>query len=190
VQQFYHHDLISCTPRQQRTLESSETTPAYLKNRVVWIDCPPATHAYYDEDQCVIIHRLLDKLIQLGEITELATGVGIVAPYRAMIQALRAELGGPFSAMTIDTVERFQGSERDIIIITLPLRDKADLRTLEAVSDDQKVDRKLNVSLSRAKERLIILGNSSLCASSGHYAFLIDRIRASQTLIPSSQLID
>ena len=190
VQQFYHHDLISCTPRQQRTLESSETTPAYLKNRVVWIDCPPATHAYYDEEQCVIIHRLLDKLIHLGEITELATGVGIVAPYRAMIQALRAELGSPFSAMTIDTVERFQGSERDIIIITLPLRDKADLRTLEAVSDDQKVDRKLNVSLSRAKERLIILGNSSLCASSGHYAFLIDRIRASQTLIPSSQLID
>jgi len=188
VQPFYQDELLCCSPRQSLKLEAKPGIPEQMNHRVIWVDCPPAGKAFYDDHQCRIIHQLLDLLRETGEIHDLETGAGIVAPYRAMIQALKTELGDAYNSLTIDTVERFQGSERDVIIMTLPLRDKADLRTLEAVSDDLRVDRKLNVALSRAKERLIILGNASICASSPHYAFLIDRIRASHIVIPSSKL--
>lgn len=190
VQPFYRNGLISSTSRQSEDLDPAPELPDYLSERVLWIECPPATKAFYDELQCRVIHRLLDQLRDHGELTDLRTGAGIVAPYRAMIQALKSELGDPYAQLTIDTVERFQGSERDIIIITLPLRDKTDLRTLEALSDDLKVDRKLNVALSRARERLVILGNASLCSASAHYAFLIDKIRASHRVIPCSQILN
>lgn len=189
VQHYYNHQLECGTEHQKGELQYQDDWEEYLKHRVVWIDCPPTADAYYDNHQVEVIYRLLQRLKDVGRIQDLENDVGIVAPFRAMIQALKHKLVAPFDVVTIDTVERFQGSERKIILMSLPLRDKYDIRSVESISDDRQVDRKLNVAISRAKEQLYIIGNINICRNSPHYAFLIDTIRSSHKVISSEQII-
>ncbi|NJL13022.1 MAG: hypothetical protein HC913_08520 [Microscillaceae bacterium] len=70
--------------------------------------------------------------------------------------------------VSIDTVERYQGSERDIIIISMAVNHPAQMKLLQAFNADESVDKKLNVALSRAREQLILLGNPT-CLSFGKF---------------------
>jgi DNA replication ATP-dependent helicase Dna2 len=72
----------------------------------------------------------------------------------------------------VDTVERYQGGARDIIIISLCTNTLHQLNILSSLSDEG-IDRKLNVALTRAREQLIILGNPELLAHSAIYRELI-----------------
>ena len=85
--------------------------------------------------------------------------VGIISPYRAQVQYLRrlikqSEYFKPLrSLITVNTVDGFQGQERDIIVISL-VRDNDEgqigfLRDL----------RRMNVAITRARMKLIIMGN-------------------------------
>ncbi len=88
-----------------------------------------------------------------------ASTVGVITPYRAQIATIASYL--PPEArdlVTIDTVERYQGSERDIIILSLAANHPAQLRTMQSLTADGLVDRKLNVALTRARHQLIVLG--------------------------------
>jgi hypothetical protein len=89
----------------------------------------------------------------------------------------------PIKLISIDTVERYQGSERETMILCLPFRKLASLKHMQSLSDDGKVDRKLNVALSRAKERLIVIGNSNLCRQTRHYQQLYENIRSRGQII-------
>ena len=189
VQHYYDNQLVCGTQHQESELDYKEEWEEYLKHRVVWIDCPPTKDAYYDNHQVEVIHCLLHRLKEVGRIDDLESDIGIVAPFKAMIKALRHRLEDPFDVVTIDTVERYQGSEREIILMTLPLRNKYDIKSVESISDDQRVDRKLNVAISRAKQQLYIIGNIDICRNSPHYAFLIDTIRHSHKVIPSEDII-
>jgi DNA replication ATP-dependent helicase Dna2 len=95
---------------------------------------------------------------QLGEKFH-SGSVGIITPFRAQIAAIHrhlpAELHG---SITIDTVERYQGSERDIIILSFAVNFPSQVRSIQSLSMDGSVDRKLNVALTRARERMIALG--------------------------------
>ncbi|MBW6514120.1 MAG: ATP-dependent helicase [Candidatus Syntrophosphaera sp.] len=187
IQHYYQDRLVSMEPRQKEPLPATEDP--LLSSRLVWIDCPPSRFAYYDPLQVRIIRKILDLFAANGTVTNFETDIGIVAPFRAMIHALLKELTPEQAKTTIDTVERFQGSERRNIIITLPLHASSALRNIEALSGDQSVDRKLNVAVSRAQERLIILGNAELCRNSGHYKLLMDKIAAAGKLINHEDIL-
>jgi len=189
VQDYYSGRLVSRTDRQREPLPSSDKQLPALQSRKAWIECPPSPTAYYDDLQVEIVFRLLERYRALYPNHDIEKSFGIVSPYRAMIHALRKKLGSTYASITIDTVERFQGSERDNIIIVLPLQNPSSLRTMEAVSDDGMIDRKLNVALSRARERVILLGNALICRSAPHYAELIDKISSSGTIIPAEQVL-
>ena len=90
--------------------------------------------------------------------------VGIISPYRAQVQLLRRmvkkeEFFKPFrSLITINTVDGFQGQERDIIVISLVRsNDEGQIGFLRDL-------RRMNVAITRARMKLIILGDrSTLC---------------------------
>jgi DNA replication ATP-dependent helicase Dna2 len=101
--------------------------------------------------------------------------VGIITPYRAQIAQIRQALlqkGMDVDLITIDTVERYQGGARDIIIISLSTNTAAQFRSLISLSEEG-VDRKLNVALTRAREQLIILGNEELLSGNEVYRELM-----------------
>jgi DNA replication ATP-dependent helicase Dna2 len=92
-------------------------------------------------------------------------GIGIITPFRAQIAKIRAcleeEFGKEANQITIDTVERYQGGAREVIIISFCTNHKRQLEMIQSLSDEG-VDRKLNVALTRAKEQIILLGNEAV----------------------------
>lgn len=187
VQPYYQGNLTSMRPGQREPLNPGKHP--LLASRLVWIECPPSRFANYDPLQVRVILRILALLTEEGAVADPVNELGIVAPFRAMIHALLKELPPAWQRITIDTVERFQGSERANIILTLPLHTSSSLRNIEALSSDQAVDRKLNVAVSRARERIWVLGCGELCQGSAHYRALLENIGAAGTVINYQEIL-
>lgn len=106
--------------------------------------------------------------------------VGIIVPYRNQIAVIRRQLermGIPDrQRITIDTVERFQGSERDVIVycFTVQRPYQLDFLTSHTFEEDGvDIDRKLNVALTRAREQMVLIGNEHLLSTNPIFARLI-----------------
>ena len=111
--------------------------------------------------------------------------LGIIVPFRAQIQQLRSalsELQVPEAEqIAIDTVERYQGSQRDIILFSTVVGAPWQLPILSSPveTEGQLIDRKLNVAVTRARKQFILLGNLNLLATCQPYRELIMYIRSS-----------
>ena len=95
--------------------------------------------------------------------------IGVIVPYRHQIAAVQKQLrtlGIPvLMDIDIDTVERFQGSQRDVIIYGFTIQRMAQLDFLTAnifEEEGKAIDRKLNVALTRAREQMVVVGNPDL----------------------------
>ena len=91
--------------------------------------------------------------------------VGVIVPYRnqiAMIRQAIEPLGVPaLENMSIDTVERYQGSQRDVMIYSFTVQHRYQLDFLTANCFEERgriIDRKLNVALTRARLQMICIG--------------------------------
>lgn len=85
------------------------------------------------------------------------TGFGVVVPHKAQRAGLRAAY--PFLEGGVDTVERYQGDERDAILISAVESDPEFLQASAAFLLDP---RRLNVALSRAKKKLILVASRTI----------------------------
>lgn len=106
-----------------------------------------------------------------------AGSIGIITPYRAQIAQIRKSLEDAAldpDGLTIDTVERYQGGARDVIIISLCTNHLSQLASLVSESGEG-VDRRLNVALTRAREQLILMGNPEVLKGNVVYAELMER---------------
>lgn len=106
--------------------------------------------------------------------------VGVISPFRAQCAEILIRLPGELrDKASVDTVERFQGSERDIIIISYAVNNKYHAENLPSIAElnGRIIDRKLNVALTRARRHMIIMGNADLLSEVGVYAELISSIR-------------
>ncbi|MDI6872061.1 MAG: DEAD/DEAH box helicase [Bacillota bacterium] len=86
-------------------------------------------------------------------------GIGIVVPHRAQKALLSDRLSDLAAAGAIDTVERFQGGERDVIIVSATVSDPDYALAEAAFLMDA---RRLNVALSRPRKKLIVVGSDLL----------------------------
>lgn len=129
-----------------------------------------------------IAREVADVWAELGDAFDAGQSVGVIVPYRNQIAAVRtaiAALCPPQAwAVSIDTVERYQGSQRDCIIFGFTVRNAAQLAFLTdstiTDSDGTVVDRRLNVALTRARERMILVGNPAVLRQNAIFASLID----------------
>ena len=98
----------------------------------------------------------------LQDLLHVRLSVAVISFYRAQIQALGQHLWSTgdrtvqefVDSKGVNTVDQFQGSERDVVIVSLTRTDCP--LTGEFVSDF----RRINVALSRAKKLLIVLGSA------------------------------
>lgn len=101
--------------------------------------------------------------------------IGVITPFRAQIASI-IHLGYlrqiDLSKVTIDTVERYQGGARDIIIMSCAVNSIRSLSKITSVNTDG-VDRKLNVAVTRARQQFILIGNQSILESEPAYRSLI-----------------
>ncbi|MEL6388885.1 MAG: AAA domain-containing protein [Bacteroidota bacterium] len=97
---------------------------------------------------------------------------GIITPYRAQIAQIKKAIERtdfPYPNMvTIDTVERYQGGARDIIIMSTCMNYSFQLAALISMSREG-TDRKFNVALTRAREQFILIGNEAILCQNPLY---------------------
>ena len=162
----YRQDGIHFHSRRRQTLPAI-TDPALS----------PYLRAVLDPAYPVIVIRHDENLSQQANPTEVALiapivtacieqlglngseGVGVVVPHRAQKALLRSQLPALAQWDAVDTVERFQGDERDIIIVSATASDP-DYVLAEA--EFLLNPNRLNVALSRPRKKLIVVASAAV----------------------------
>ncbi|MCS7169871.1 MAG: AAA domain-containing protein, partial [Candidatus Kapabacteria bacterium] len=160
--------------------ESPQTAIEELvsRHRLLFVDCAPETEAYgYHTGEVALVTQLVASIARLWGATLTERSIGVITPYR--LQARMIFQGLPRALrryVTVDTVERFQGSERDSIIVSLAVNHPWELRFLQSLArlpDGSEVDRKLNVMLTRARQQFVLVGSSDVLRQSVLYRRLL-----------------
>ncbi len=111
--------------------------------------------------------------------------VGVIVPYRNQISTVRNAIDrygvDILHNITIDTVERYQGSQRDYIIYGFTIHQMYQLNFLTDnvfEEDGMIIDRKLNVAMTRARLNLVMIGNPKLLSMNITFSRLMDFVRS------------
>ncbi|MFA7066905.1 MAG: AAA domain-containing protein, partial [Dysgonamonadaceae bacterium] len=187
---FYEKNLFPALDWQSQPLKlvdqkNSEIDSLVANNRVMLfctenIAKQTVSHKinHGEADTVVMLVESLRSVYHHSKKDFCASRIGIIAPYRnqiALIKQKLAEAKVPdFEKISVDTVERYQGSQRDIILISFCVNKAYQLDFLCNLSSDGKVDRKLNVALTRARKQLFLVGNRQILRQHPIYATLID----------------
>lgn len=189
---FYNNQLVPVgLQHQQEVLTSfdnkngaSDQDPWFslLYRRTTFIPCEcEKDFVKYNQSEAKNIGRLLQLLYNhLGHFT--SSTIGIIASYRAQITLIYETISSleipllDAQNIMIDTVERFQGSQRDIILYSISANTQAQMAMLSNLVEDrgQLIDRKLNVALTRARKQLYVFGVSSVLETVPCYKELIN----------------
>ena len=112
------------------------------------------------------------------------TTLGIIASYRNQAARIRVRLAQlavemslpALAQISVDTVERYQGSQREVIIVSFCCHHEYQLELMVSPDETGQVDRKLNVALTRARQQLVLLGNETMLSRAPHHAALLARV--------------
>ncbi len=138
-----------------------------------------------NSSEAAIVVDLLRRIHRFyGERFDSQKTVGVIVPYRNQIAMIRKEierLGIPeLEKISIDTVERYQGSQRDVIIYSFTIQNIWQLDFLAGnsfVEDGAIIDRKLNVAITRARKQMIMTGNPEILRNNQTFSQLMEFVR-------------
>jgi DNA replication ATP-dependent helicase Dna2 len=191
---FYHKilqtlpaHLVPDTPQEQplsyQLPENADTLQKQLsQHRLLFFPTPvdrDSQNGKTNQPEAVWVSKIIQAFQAIYAANDLpwtSNTLGIITPYRAQIAQIQDHLqqaGMELNSLTIDTVERYQGGARDIIVISLCTNQSRQLDALISHSDEG-VDRKLNVALTRARKHLILLGNPAILGSDLTYRALLE----------------
>ena len=196
---FYPNEQLEPVPLKHQTdtslhydLESNDVVDDLLKqNRLLFIhsenpqqngitedtnfsDKTNPAEARIVADLLYRIHRFYDDSFNPDKT------VGVIVPYRNQIAMIRQEIEKlklhQLEQISIDTVERYQGSQRDVIIYSFTVSRPYQLDFLTSncfIEEGRTIDRKLNVAITRARKQLIMTGNATLLCRNAIFKQLI-----------------
>ncbi len=167
------------TTRRTTLPESANANLQYLHSgRLLFLSYKNKTLQHPENENINLIEanfiaQLIEDFIEYfalqGEEFSAKSDLGIIVPYRVQIAAIRAAIrlrkieGG--DEIAIDTVERYQGSERKVILYGFTAQTPYQLNFLASSTTNETgsyIDRKLNVAMTRAREHLVLIGNAAL----------------------------
>ncbi|XP_045595912.2 DNA replication ATP-dependent helicase/nuclease DNA2 [Procambarus clarkii] len=140
---------------QEKVLEPS------LEHSVMFLDtCGAASESQngsnvVNNKEAAVVVALIQALTNAGLTTE---GVGVITPYRAQVKQIRdcvikeVTMG---ERVEVNTVDQYQGRDKDVILYSCVRSGAAQLDVSEILQDD----RRLNVAVTRAKYKLIMVGD-------------------------------
>lgn len=178
---FYHSRLQAAPEAAHRLVSPLDTPLTWLDTSQLGGDERSNSHKSISnsEEARLVIHTLRDyiEMISPQKIESERIDFGIITPYRGQARLIRRllKMQHYFRKMkrhiTVGTVDGFQGQERDVIVISL-VRDNAEgnigfLRDL----------RRMNVAITRARMKIIIVGNAQTLSRHRFYRALADHIR-------------
>ena len=176
--QWFYHNRLTADPTVANRLVSPLDTP------LMWIDTSRCRFGEREsrtgsrsnaEEARLLIHTLRDyiDLIGIKKIQDERTDFGIISPYRAQVRLVRRllKLQKFFRTLrgqiTVNTVDGFQGQERDVIVLSM-VRDN-EQGAVGFLGDL----RRMNVAMTRARMKLIIIGNAETLSRHRFYDQLV-----------------
>jgi superfamily I DNA and/or RNA helicase len=117
------------------------------------------TESRFNREEAQLAARKVRALLDAGLPAE---QIAVIAPYRAQVRLLR-ELLSDVPALEIDSVDGFQGREKEAVVFTL-VRSNAD-GEIGFLGDT----RRTNVALTRARRKLLVIGDSATLANHPFY---------------------
>lgn len=137
----------------------------------------PETLSRYNQAEAELLIHQVEKLVEsIGISSWLDEGItmGIITPYSAQVDKLQhlAENSSILEALhrliSINTVDAFQGQERDVIAICfVRSNEKSEVGFLSDI-------RRTNVAMTRARKKLMLIGDSATLGANAFYAELIE----------------
>lgn len=133
----------------------------------------------YNWEEARFVVQQLEQYVEMMTVQRLQRergDFGVISPYQAQIQLLRklikrsSVLRPLRGQITVQTVDAFQGQERDVIVLSL-VRANADGQ-IGFLSDL----RRMNVAITRARHKVIIIGDASTLTRHGFYRQLLEHI--------------
>ena len=180
-----------------KALESSGWLRHLASHRVVLVDVQPDRSDAQKASELDAILLLLEKMVHctiLDGATDHKASIGVCIPFRMQVNELEKRLRrrGILESLRndhdlkIDTVERFQGGQRDIVILSTSISSTEDIERISSklaadpLTKDPEVDCKLNVAWTRAKAQFVLVGNLTVLekGSPGHYGNAIAGVRS------------
>lgn len=197
-------------PHQQLTLNTTEQYPDVLDTmvrtiRTAFISVVAPEEQYSDkvnQNEADAIAALAYHIYKYaGDQFDPDKTVGVIVPYRNQISTIRNTIARNYDApalqnITIDTVERYQGSQRRYIIYGFTVSHRYQLNFLTGTNftdtEGSEIDRKLNVAMTRAMEHLYIIGNPRILENNKIYSELIRYHRNCGTFydVPLSRFVE
>jgi DNA replication ATP-dependent helicase Dna2 len=132
---------------------------------LVLVDVAGRERGHRNMDEVEAVMTVLGGLLTDGLLTEAESGepmaltarcksIGLISPFRAQVRLLREQIrdrfGDEAAKIEVDTVERFQGGEKEVMLVSFV----ASGRASSFLADH----RRLNVTLTRARSKLVIFG--------------------------------
>lgn len=159
------------------------------KKRLDFIHCTDNTNTFSDkinhkEAQIVVdlSKAILDNYKANNLNFDALKTLGIITPYRNQIALIKHKLYETkipeLQNIMIDTVERYQGSQREIIILSFCMNKPYQLEFFCNLNSDKTVDRKLNVAITRARQQLFFIGNEYILVQNPIYKNLLEYIKS------------
>jgi len=112
-------------------------------------------------------HLLMRHFNQLKLDLSDRSSVGVISPYRGQIDIL-SDLFNNEKMVTVNTIDSFQGQERDVIYLSLVRsNDRSEIGFL-------KDYRRMNVAMTRARMKLVVIGDSATLGNDSFYSDFLD----------------
>ncbi|MCQ2199282.1 MAG: AAA domain-containing protein [Paludibacteraceae bacterium] len=194
--QYRMHETIVKFPSEWFYGGELKTSPTVLHRNILEFDAPLVwldtqglgfeeeitndQSGRYNEGEAVFIVEQLEKYIEkIGtqRVRNERIDFGLISPYKSQVQRLRKKVKSSTalkpvrSAITVNTIDGFQGQERDVILISLVrANDDGNIGFLREL-------RRMNVAITRARMKLIIVGDSETLTRHAFYRKLYSHVQ-------------
>lgn len=196
---FYDDKLTVVPLPHQVKHDDAESRVTFIASPTIHSAAPMKTN----QAEADIIANVVMQIYNItGNTFDPAQTVGIIVPYRNQIATVRKAINEAVSreankkhydsqkkldiiqlltAISIDTVERYQGSQRDFIIYGFTVRQPYQLDFLASNDFEENgmlIDPKLNVAMTRARLKLIMVGNPDIICRDTVFKHLLDFLKS------------
>lgn len=142
------------------------------------------------EPEAVVVAAILGELLRCGVAPR---DIAVITPFRAQANAIRIALqeldpdSVPSRELVVDTVERMQGQEREVVIVSLTTSDPAWVTRLAEFYFQPE---RLNVAVTRAKRKLILVGSPLVLEAFPDDPRLRDGVELLRSLLAESTQVE
>ena len=138
----------------------ADALPAALSGGVAFVDPDGTARGNTNPTEADRVAGVVRSFLDAGVDPD---DIGVIAPFRAQV----AEISRRLSGVAVDTVDRFQGSSKEVVVISFTAT--GDLSS--PIFEDH---RRVNVALTRAKRSLVLVGDRAALTSDPFYTRMLE----------------